>query len=203
MINQEISVTRSRATMKPRVTQADLPFFYDTAHHNVYLGIGSDSPAYQSDTWRSRVNELPYALFWQADNSTYEEKGFETALPQTLSTLNYSNSPGELNLDYEFVGGFNNNAMRVTWNHRESGDVLWVVLKTFTGIQIKYVIPDKEPEVMFAFADEDAYCYCDYSPCEECVFRCKHGFVLYAYCGDGMLVRQPCDRMSQEFYNSQ
>ncbi len=202
MTEQQISVTRSHATMKPRVTQADLPFFLDTTNNNVYLGIGSDSPAYQSDTWRSRINELPYTLFWDADENAHDENASRTASSGMLSGMKYHNSPTWLNLDYAFVGGFNNNAMRVTWNRSESGDVLWAALKTFTGIQIKYVIPDKEPELIFAFADEDAYCYCDYSPCEECVFRCKHGFVLYVYCSDGSLVRQPCDRMSQEFYNS-
>ena len=44
-------------------------------------------------------------------------------------------------------------------------DSRWFGLKTFTGMQHKYVTPKKWPPVVFALADEDAFAYCDKNPC--------------------------------------
>jgi len=49
--------------------------------------------------------------------------------------------------------------------------------------------------IIFPLADEDAYAYCGQSPCLECVFRCKRGFILYAYLSGVGLAELPIDRM--------
>ena len=90
--------------------------------------------------------------------------------------------------------------MEVFWRDSEDfGSLLWVALKTFTGFQLKYLTEGKNPPLVFALADEDAYSYCDYSPCKECVFRCKSGFVLYAYFTKAGLVEMACDRMKEDY----
>ncbi|MPN48296.1 hypothetical protein SDC9_195903 [bioreactor metagenome] len=102
-------------------------------------------------------------------------------------------------LSYEVVGGFNANALRVYWTtSSKEGTPRWLALKTFTGLQLKYVIPGKKPPLVFAFADEDAYAYCDEDPCLSCTFHCKRGFVLYAYLEDCGLVSLPlhCEEIS-------
>ena len=74
--------------------------------------------------------------------------------------------------------------------------ITWVALKTFTGMQLKYVMPKKFPPLLFALADEDAFAYCNKIPCEECAFRCKSGFVFYANIKGLGIVRMSMDRIS-------
>ncbi|QAT48953.1 hypothetical protein EQM14_03720 [Caproiciproducens sp. NJN-50] len=100
-----------------------------------------------------------------------------------------------LMIDYEIVGGFNENAVKVTWY--SSTDALapeWICLKTFTGGQLKYIPPSKH-SIVFALADTDAYCYCDEDPCLECTFRCKRGFALFAWNRELGLLQVPMDKM--------
>ena len=190
MVNQEISITRSHSTMKPRVTDASLAWFECAESGRVYLGVGDRTPSSVSDNWRSPVNELPYRVFESSPSSS--ESGFQRIETKKDSELNL--------LNYQILGGFNNNAMEVYWNtNEESGELLWVALKTFTGYQLKYVTVGKKQPLIFAFADEDAYAYCDYSPCKECVFRCKHGFVLYAFFTKIGIVEKLCDRMHKDY----
>ena len=47
--------------------------------------------------------------------------------------------------------------------------IQWIALKTFTGSQLKYVLPKKRSPLLFALADEDAYVYCDKDVCLESV----------------------------------
>ena len=49
--------------------------------------------------------------------------------------------------DYHIDGGFNNNAVIVTWKIQDASRyrIRWVALKTFTGMQLKYIMPKKFP----------------------------------------------------------
>lgn len=188
MVERAISVTRTHATVKPRVTAAPLAWFCDAASADVFLGVGADVPAAVSDKGRVQINELPYRTF-----------GDEACGGALRRLTPAADAPAWV--DYTFVGGFDNNAMEVSWGSTAPDDeLLWVALKTFTGMQLKYALPGKAAPLLFAFADEDAYCYCDYSPCKECVFRCKNGFVVQAFFTKSGLVERGCDRMDDAYH---
>jgi len=92
------------------------------------------------------------------------------------------NLPDDRTLNYDIVGGLNENCVRVLWAGKNPD---WLYLETFTGGQ--HMDIKKRPPAVFALAGEDAYAYCDKDPCEKCSFRCKNGFVLYAwYEGEGL-----------------
>ena len=87
-------------------------------------------------------------------------------------------------LSYDIVGGLNENCMRVFWQGKNPD---WLYLETFTGGQQMFLKSKKRPPAVFALSGEDAYAYCDKDPCIKCSFRCKNGFVLYAYFeGEGL-----------------
>lgn len=94
-------------------------------------------------------------------------------------------------LTYQILGGMNNNCINVNWRSVDSTcKPRWFGLKTFTGMQYKYVTPKKWPPIVFALADEDAFAYCDKNPCVQCTFRCKREFEIYAYVENiGMAVK--------------
>ncbi len=95
-------------------------------------------------------------------------------------------------LDYEILGGPNENAVRVSW---QGAAPAWLWLDTFRGGQ--YVEPgQRDRRAVFALAGEDAYAYCDKDPCEECSFRCKNGFVLYAWLPEKGLVSLSLNRIA-------
>ena len=105
-----------------------------------------------------------------------------------------------LKVDYKIVGGFNQSAVQVFWETEQPEyQPEWILLKTFTGGYIKYVAVKKQPPLVFPLADEDAYVYCDRSICQECVFRCKRGFIIYLYSKASGLVEVPVERMSDYF----
>lgn len=101
-------------------------------------------------------------------------------------------------LTYKVVGGFNQNAVQIEWG-RERVAPRWVVLQTFTGGYLKHVSAQKKPPMVFPLSDEDAYVYCDRTVCQQCVFRCKSGFVLYAYFDEDGLYELPLDKMAEYF----
>lgn len=111
--------------------------------------------------------------------------------------------PGGISIDYKIVGGFNNNAVQVFWNANDAGQKpAWIMLRTFTGSYLKYVGKDKKAPLVFPLADEDAYVYCDRQECERCVFRCKKGFVIYAWFAGAELtglVELPMDKTADYF----
>lgn len=85
-------------------------------------------------------------------------------------------------LTYQIYGGLDRNAIKVDVSAiADEHHLQWIALMTFTGMQYKRVTPGKT-EYIFALADEDAYAYCGKDPCEECVFKCKNGFMLYLAC---------------------
>lgn len=104
-----------------------------------------------------------------------------------------------LNLDYEIVGGFNNNAIRVRWNTATDTPPLWIALQTYTGVYLKHISPTKLPPVVFPLADEDAYAYCDKDVCEQCLYCCKKGCTIYAYTGEHIMITLTMDKISQYF----
>jgi hypothetical protein len=122
-------------------------------------------------------------------------KPMERLIPQPAEDV----SP-EITVDYQIVGGFNDNAVEVFWETKQPEDnPEWILLKTFTGGYIKYVTPKKKPPIIFPLADEDAYAYCDESPCLQCVFRCKRGFVIYLYIKTKGLIEVPLEKMSAQY----
>jgi len=89
--------------------------------------------------------------------------------------------PDGSELRYDIVGGLNENCVRVFWSGKRPD---WLYLQTFRGGQHIFLKENKRPPAVFALAGEDAYAYCDKDPCEMCSFRCKNGFVLYAWYGE-------------------
>lgn len=203
MIEQKYSITRTRATWKPRVTDDDLPFFQCPTCGHVYQGITGCSCARFTGTGRTLVAEPPYARDMQKAPTCCG------TTMERLAFVELDNLPTGIELDYRILGGFNNNAIECSWRLTDDRFTLvWVALKTFTGSQLKYVLPKKRSPFLFALADEDAYAYCDESPCLECTFMCKRGFVLYAGIQDALarpadeapltsfIARLPLTRMS-------
>lgn len=99
--------------------------------------------------------------------------------------------PEPRQLNYEILGGPNENAVRAVWTGPPPD---WLYLETFRGGQ--YLEPGpRDRRAVFALAGEDAYAYCDKDPCEECGFRCKNGFVLYGWWPDTGLTALPLNRI--------
>lgn len=179
---QRYSMTRTRATWKPRVTPTDLPFL--EAAGGVCLGVDAGVPATMEGTGRTLVAHPPYEQL--ADDAT----------ARRVPLLACDDLPEGVSLDYRIDGGFNDNCVKVSWKATAEHPLRWVCLKTFTGMQLKYALPGKRSPLLFALADEDAFAYCDKAPCEECAFRCKSGFTIYA-CFEGVgVARLPMDRIS-------
>ena len=187
MIEQKYTITRTRATWKPRVTDADMPFFTDK-DGNTLVALSGDADAVYTGTGRTLVGEPPYAHLNDAVESNNDPIGF----------IEVEDLPEGIELDYQISGGFNNNAVIVTWKIQDPSRyrIRWVALKTFTGMQLKYIMPKKFPPLVFALAAEDAFAYCNKIPCEECAFRCKSGFELYALIEGIGIVKRSMDRIS-------
>lgn len=184
---QTFSITRTRATFKPRVSDDDLPFYSD-GNGNVGLALSGDRRTELTGSGSTEVRHLPYA---HLNEREAQQDGLELA-----ELVNEADLPVGLSLDYEINGGFNNNCIVVTWNDDADHRLAWVCMKTFTGVQMKYAVPKKRNRMVFALADEDAFAYCDKEPCVECGFRCKSGFVLYAMFEGLGIVRKKVERIS-------
>jgi len=172
----EVSPTRTHATWKPRTTQAHYPFYRCKECGHVYANVDdAHEIALIDDGERSLRMDLPC--------------GHETLAPtchgaamEPLEPIDWQEVDERFHFDYRFMGGYDNNCIEVSWTVKEEGcEPRWFAMKTFTGMQLKYIQPKKYPPVVFAYADEDAYVYCDRSPCQECQFRCKTGMELYCY----------------------
>lgn len=187
---RKFSNTRTKATWKPRVQDADLAFAVCSERDSIYLGVGNGERTFLSDPGRNPVFNLPYA-------NLNEGADFGGDVFEAPSFLGVEDLPAGTSFDYAIVGGYNNNAIEFSWRTDDSALVpSWVALKTFTGFQVKYLTPKKRSPIIFALADEDAYVYCDESPCLECIFMCKRGFALYACIDDLGIVRIPLERAS-------
>lgn len=176
--------TRTHATWKPRVGEGDLAFFQTPGSAWYALGLCSERKGgYEESSERSRLFSPDY--FVMCDASGPVRKVDIASADETHPALRY-----------RIVGGFEHNAIEVSW--AEHARPRLIALKTFTGIQVKYLQPDKLPPVVFALADEDAYCYCDENPCKQCSFNCKSGFALYALFNDIGIVRTDIDCISKD-----
>lgn len=187
MASNEFRITRTHATWKPRVTAEDIPFYAADDSDDVFVGLGGEIEAHTSGTGRSLIMELPYTSV-RYENTRIEHESLLTA----------ADLPEGISLDYRIDGGFNNNCIVFSWSidNVERYAIKWICIKTFTGMQIKYVTPKKRSPLIFSFADEDAFAYCDKMPCEECAFRCKSGFCAYVCISNLGIVKIPIDRVS-------
>ena len=182
-----ISPTRTHATWKPGVSDDPLPFFRCRACASTFVALdGATGPRVDRSLRRAEA-ALPYAVNEFAPSCCGE--------PMERLEPAKEGGQGSFELLCKVVGGFDANALQVRWKSEDGRDPRWIALKTFTGMQVAYVLPGKRPPVTFALADEDAYAYCDEDPCRVCTFRCKSGFQLYAYVdGLGLLACPVHDR---------
>lgn len=172
MIQQTYGPRRSRATRKPSVHCPETTFYRCSGCGRLIqrLDWGQEGP----------------------DTLTCCGSPMERLEPIPLGEL-----PQGVELDYRIEGGYNDNTVLLLWNiTRPDCRLEWAYLRTFTGGCLKYPPPGKRPPMIFPLADEDAYAYCDQSPCLECVFRCKRGFLLYVYLSGVGLAELPIDRMN-------
>ena len=121
---------------------------------------------------------------------------------QKLSPLPLCTDPDlleEHRIEFTLFGGFEKNAANFKigggiHSMRGSHRIEWVFLQTFQGGQLKYLPQGGSSSCNFAFADEDAYAYCDRPICrmgrEHCQFQCKRGLTLYAWCSQHGLFRK-------------
>ena len=187
MTAQEFRITRTHATWKPRVTAEDIPFFEASGSRDVLMALGGEVASHTSGSGRSLVHELPYASVHVSEVEA-----------ERVQLVSMADLPEGVTLNYRIDGGFNNNCIVFSWSidDPEAYALKWVCVKTFTGMQVKYVTEKKRSPLIFAFADEDAFAYCDKMPCEECAFRCKSGFYAYACISGVGIVKIPIDRVS-------
>lgn len=120
---------------------------------------------------------------------------------QHLAPVSEENFPEGFGVSYRIVGGLDYDAVKISWRCPEGSTPDWVLLKTFTGSYIRYLVPGKKAPMTFALADEDAYVYCDKKICERCTFRCKLGFVVYVCFSkpERLLLEMPMDKVAPRF----
>ncbi|NPD31534.1 hypothetical protein HLV37_06660 [Eggerthellaceae bacterium zg-1084] len=187
---QKFSITRCRATWKPRVSDADIPFFRCSTCGLIVQGIEQREAASTREPGRNPLNIPPYSHV----TSTPSCCGGPM---EEIPCWEAENAPEGFRIDYQIVGGYNENCIRIDWTPSNEGEKpRWIALKTFTGLQLKYVYPSSKKSFLFALAQDDAYVYCDKNPCLECVFMCKRGFIAYAYLESTGVIRVPLERAS-------
>ena len=140
------------------------------------------------DTRKPREGECPGVCFYRCE------------VCGALFPVSQENAGDSLVVTYRITGGYNDNAVKVSWKAKLPEDnPEWIYLKTFTGGYLKYIAEGKRPPMVFALADTDAFAYCDEDPCLECVFRCKRGFILYVYGKKTGLLEVPLDKMNAQW----
>lgn len=172
MIEQRFGPRRCRDSRKPSLDQCpDAAFYRCEICGTVFWHMGIDL---------------------KEKHLTCCEEPAKHLLPRELEAM-----PSGIVLDYQITGGYNDNAVSVSWKSGISGyRPEWIFLKTFTGGYMKYVSAQKRSPMRFSLADLDAFAYCDKDPCLECTFRCKRGFVIYVYEESEGLFQIPMDHMS-------
>lgn len=174
MVEREFGPLRSKASRKPWPECPDIVIYRCSHCGGLYQGLGYKVPP--------------------------QEPVCCNASMERLKPLKLEDVLSELNVDYQIVGGHNQNAVQVFWETKQLLDKPeWILLKTFSGGYIKYVTLKKQPPMVFPLADEDAYVYCDESPCLQCVFRCKRGFIIYVYIKSRGLLEVPLEKMSARY----
>ncbi|WP_425802754.1 hypothetical protein ACHOLT_16370 [Desulfitobacterium sp. Sab5] len=174
LAEQEFGPLRSKAARKPWPECPDIVIYRCSHCGRLYQVLAYDLPAQEPACCNAPMEQL-------------KPLHIEDVLP-------------EVNVVYKIVGGFNQSAVQVFWETKQPEDKPeWVLLKTFTGGYIKYVTAQKQPPLIFPLSDEDAYVYCDRNPCQQCLFRCKRGFIIYLYTKTRGLVEVPLEKMSDYF----
>lgn len=168
MAVQEYGPRRSRTTRKPSVQCPDVVFYRCNTCGMIHQRIGRAETKPDIRCCGSEMEELKPIPVTEAGDG--------------------------IDITYKIVGGYNDNAVRVFWKLEACWELEWLYLKTYTGGYMKYLIPGKRTPMVFALADEDAFSYCDESPCLECVFWCKRGFVIYGYVKNKGLIEVPLDK---------
>ena len=120
-------------------------------------------------------------------------RGGDVPAAQRLEARSADETLPENALHYDITGGLNENCVRVLWAEEKPR---WLCLRTYTGAQYMDLEAKKRPPAVFALAGDDAYAYCDKNPCEMCSFRCKNGFVLFAFFEKYGLVRLELNRIA-------
>jgi len=161
------------------------------------------------DTRKPLAGQCPEVQFYRCPEcrTLFQITGRQAMGPQVITCCGnqvqgLKATPAEtvadrLLLSYQITGGYNDNAVRVSWQSVIPGCTPeWMYLKTFTGGYLKYIAAARQSPLVFALADTDAFAYCDEDPCLECVFRCKRGFIIYVYSAQTGLVEIPLDKMT-------
>ena len=159
------------------------------------------------DSRKPALSECPEVEFYRCGRcgSVYQRVGFDRKNGDLcccgeriilLEKQNIKGLPAGYGLDYEIRGGHNDNTVVVKWKaDKEENAPLFLGLKTFTGLYLKYARSGRT-EMRFALADLDAFVYCDKDPCLECTFRCKRGFSIFLYNAGLGLFELPIDKFS-------
>lgn len=169
-MDQRVGPNRCMASTKPRRTRPDMRFLRCEKCGAFFV----DPPSEKGATEEIKISCC-------------------CGVPMTrLEPFPISELPAAQRIDYEIVGALNENAIRVRWGSLRPS---WLWLETFRGGQ--YLVPGpKDWKAVFALAGDDAYAYCDKDPCEQCSFRCKNGFVLYAWLEGRGLGMLPLNRIA-------
>lgn len=186
-----IGPNRTKASWKPRVIETPLTFMECPECHTIYTMHDSHDEIQAPGKGRDKILMPPLTP------------------PATLPTccghqlepipfIEHEDCEDRFILDYMISGGVNMNCVNVQWTVKDySLKPRWATLKTFTGSQTKYIMPDKFSPLRFALSDEDAFTYCTKHPCPECSFRCKGGFEIYMYVEGLGIVHYSMNRISQ------
>lgn len=186
-----IGPTRTKCTWKPRTLETPLAFYECPECGTIYTMHDSREEITAPGRGRDKILMPPLNGPCQAPYCC----GTET---HRMPYLDAEEIKDTFEMDYQIVGGVNMNSIKVNWFTKDAKlKPRWVTIKTFTGSQTKYIMPDKFSPLIFALADEDAFTYCHDNPCHECVFRCKSGFEIYMYVEGLGIVRRFMDRISQ------
>ena len=100
-------------------------------------------------------------------------------------------SESSYQIDYARRGAKNHGVVTVKVLDQEgevANDVLWIVLRGYTGNQIRTFYEGRKAETVFALAEEDAFMFCTADPCLECNFACLVGIEIYAYSKSQVLI---------------
>lgn len=198
---QEYSPRRSRTSRKPWPECPDIAIYRCPKCGRIFQGLEFEVPK------GSTAGPTSGAFTGAGPEAPL---GMPPAMPSTvpsccgspmkrLEPFKLGDVPG-LEARYRIVGGLNNSAVEVFWEGAgPERRPEWIMLKTFTGSYIRYLTGKKRPPMVFPLADEDAYVYCDRPVCDQCVFRCKRGFIIYVYFKVHGLLEMPMDEMSDYF----
>ena len=93
------------------------------------MGLGSSAPQVDTDLWRSAIVRSPYGAI---DASHNECPSCGSAGMQLVAFRDAC--AADEGFSYVFTGGMNANLLTLSWSN-ETPDPVFIVLKTFTGLQ--------------------------------------------------------------------